>query len=394
MLRFLENISKYCIFKAGCAVLYLGKLLGFDCNTKMVKSSLGVITLSFAMLFGVFYPSAVGAEYSLEQLRIANTLINEAGGLGTTGLTYVAEVIRNQYNEQHVKYKNNKITYSDILYHTWKPGQNSNFENSRDKFANKTKEQLEQMGRNRMQGSGDWNTALRLADQMLKGTLKSNLTGGANAFHACNKKYTTLAAAQACEPKHTLSAINVTPKGFQNQIFYHWELGKFHHAYDSDVVGAVDPKYDYSSSSGGKASEDSDGAREASTCAMDVMQKMYLTDDKDVDKYCWYCKIVIVLVNAYLQAVSEALPATQSLGKIILKFGFLIWLAYYILQQVSSMNAVTPGKMLQDILVMAFKVALAYSAVNIGAQIIRDYYLDPIVGTGIDYGWAIFTGGT
>ena len=172
------------------------------------------------------------------------------------------------------------------------------------------------------------------------------------------------------------------------------ELGKFHHAYDSDVVGAVDPKYDYSSSSGGKASEDSDGAREASTCAMDVMQKMYLTDDKDVDKYCWYCKIVIVLVNAYLQAVSEALPATQSLGKIILKFGFLIWLAYYILQQVSSMNAVTPGKMLQDILVMAFKVALAYSAVNIGAQIIRDYYLDPIVGTGIDYGWAIFTGGT
>ena len=58
------------------------------------------------------------------------------------------------------------------------------------------------------------------------------------------------------------------------------------------------------------------------------------------------------------------------------------------------MNAVTPGKMLPDILIMGFKVSLAYSAVSIGAQIIRDYYLNPIVGTGIDYGWALFTGGT
>lgn len=362
--------------------------------TLETQSLLSSVVALFIVSFGVFYPTSVGAEYSLEQLRIANTLINEAGGLGKTGLTYVAEVIRNQYNEQHVKYKNDKITYSDILYHTWKPGQNSNFENSRDKFANKTKEQLEQMGRNRMQGSGDWQIALNLADQMLKGTLSSDLTRGANAFHACNKKYTTLAAAQVCEPKHTLSAMNVTPKGFQNQIFYHWELGKFHHAYDSDVVGVVDPKYDYSSSSNGQAGSDSDGARESASCAMEAMQEMYLTDESKVDQYCWYCKIVIVLVNSYLKAVSEALPATQSLGKAILKFGFLIWLAYYILQQVSSMNAVTPGKMLQDILIMGFKVSLAYSAVSIGAQIIRDYYLNPIVGTGIDYGWALFTGGT
>lgn len=354
------------------------------------QSLLPLFVSSFTLLLGVLYPASVDADYSLEQLRIANTLINEAGGLGETGLTYVAEVIRNQYNEQHVKYKNDRITYSDILYHTWKPGQNSNFENSRDKFANKTKEQLEQMGKNRMKGSKDWQTALDLASKMLKGTLNSNLTKGANAFHACNKKYTTLAAAQACEPKNTLLAINVTPKGFQNQIFYHWELGKFHHAYDSDVVGAVDPKYNFSSSSNGKAGSDSDGSRESGSCAMEAMQKMYLTDDSKVDQYCWYCKIVIVLVNAYLSAANDALAATISLGKMILKLGFLIWLGYYLLQQVSSMKAVTPGKMLQDILVMGFKVALAYAAVGMGTQLIRDYYLDPIVGTGVDYGLALF----
>ena len=39
---------------------------------------------------------------------------------------------------------------------------------------------------------------------------------------------------------------------------------------------------------------------------------------------------------------------------------------------------------------MGFKVALAYAAVGMGTQLIRDYYLDPIVGTGVDYGLALF----
>ena len=91
--------------------------------TLETQSLLSSFVIFFTMSFGVFYPTSVGAGYSLEQLRIANTLINEAGGLGKTGLTYVAEVIRNQYNEQHVKYKNDKITYSDIrsiAYHPFR----------------------------------------------------------------------------------------------------------------------------------------------------------------------------------------------------------------------------------------------------------------------------------
>ena len=340
------------------------------------------------LFFAFIYPTVIFADYSLEQLRIANTLINEAGGLGRESMTYVAEVIRNQYNEQHKYAGNDNITYSDILYHSWKPGGDSNFQHSRDKFADKDKATLERMGRERMKGSTDWQTALDLAGKLINGTLTSNYVGGANAFHGC--KYSTLAECQKTEPKYKLTKLSVTPKGFKNQIFYHWDLGRFKHAYDSDTVAQPSPSYSASASQGAQQGETSDGSRDASTCAMEEMQKMYLTEGK-VDEYCWYCKIVIVLVNAYLKVANDAIgSATLPLGKVILKWGFLIWLAYYVLQQVSSMNAVTPGKMLQEILGMGFKVALAYAILGVGSAFIRDYYLNPIIGTGVDYGLAIF----
>jgi len=75
---------------------------------------------------------------------------------------------------------------------------------------------------------------------------------------------------------------------------------------------------------------------------------------------------------------------------LILRIGFLIWLAFYILQQVSSLAPIAPGKMLQTILVMGFKVALATVAIRSGLPVIREFFLNPIVGLGVDYGLALF----
>lgn len=344
------------------------------------------ILMIMAMLCGLGVID-IAVSASLEQLRIANVLINEAGGLGEKSMTYVAEIMRNQFNEQHKG--NSKITYSDILFHTWKAGGDSNFQHARDKFANKDASTLERMGSER--GKQYWSVAMRLAGQLLDNSLTTNYTGGSNAFHGCNKKYTTIAQAQACEPKYTIKALDVTPKGFNNHVFYNWELGQFKHVYESDVVATADPQYDYSASSGATAGADDSGERQAGTCALDTMTKMYLGSD-NVDQQCWYCRIVVVLVNAFLQAANSALGATTALGKVVLKLGFLIWLAYYILQQVSSMNAVTTGKIVQDILIMGLKVAMAYAAIEMGMQLIRDYYINPLVGTGVDYGMALFKG--
>ena len=144
--------------------------------------------------------------------------------------------------------------------------------------------------------------------------------------------------------------------------------------------------------------------RNSSACRLDKMTCIYLDKTKCTDENdnpaksdapdsadsCWYCKIVIILVNAYLKVAKDAMGITMLLGRTLLKFGFLIWLAFYILQQVSSLEQITPGKMLQEILVMMFKVALAYLLLEPGTNYLVEYYVNPIVSTGVDYGNEIF----
>jgi len=392
MRKYFANINKSLALKNLGRFLF-GQVYGLYLKFGKVFCNLRSIAVPFFMFVSIMLPLLVYAEYSLEQLRIANVLANEVGNSGESHMRAVAEVMRNRYNEQNKKYNRNNITYSDILFHSYGgASSDSDFSGARKKFANKDKETLMKMGRSKMGSDAGWNMALNFASQMLKGTLTSNITNGANSFHGCSKKYTTVEQAKVCLAKNEGPAtyLDIISGASRNHIYHIMEQGKFTHKYDSDTVAEITEGGTYSPSSVGTSSSDSDGSSESGSCAMEAMKKMYLTDDSKVDQYCWYCKIVIVLVNAYLSAANDALAATISLGKMILKLGFLIWLGYYLLQQVSSMKAVTPGKMLQDILVMGFKVALAYAAVGMGTQLIRDYYLDPIVGTGVDYGLALF----
>ena len=139
-----------------------------------------------------------------------------------------------------------------------------------------------------------------------------------------------------------------------------------------------------------------ESARDGHACTMDKMKEMYLQDDTKVDDNCWYCKVVIVLTSAYLAAAKQALPVSVSLGKLCAKLGFMIWLAYYILLQVSSLAPITPFKMMQEILVMGFKVALVCIVLanepNLVMNTITTYFINPIVGLGCDYGTALLDG--
>jgi hypothetical protein len=126
------------------------------------------------------------------------------------------------------------------------------------------------------------------------------------------------------------------------------------------------------------------------TCSLDVIQKEYL--DKSNTNYCWYCNITSTMTNAYLSAVAECTGVVQTLALLILHYGFLIWLAYYILQQVSSLAPTSTGKMLQEILMMGFKVLLAGLAVRQGVPLLTEYFLDPVMLLGIDYGQEMLDG--
>ena len=121
-------------------------------------------------------------------------------------------------------------------------------------------------------------------------------------------------------------------------------------------------------------------------CDLAQIKKEYMDD---TETSCWYCIIVSTMTSAYLSAVAEVMGVVQTLGLIILRYGFLVWLAYYILKQVSSLAPITPGKMLQEILVMGFKVLLAILAVRQGIPILTEYFLDPVMLFSIDYGETI-----
>ena len=125
-------------------------------------------------------------------------------------------------------------------------------------------------------------------------------------------------------------------------------------------------------------------------CSFTSIKKQYLSDESK--SYCWYCNIVSTMTNAYLSAVAEIMNILVTMGKLILRYGFLIWLAYYVLQQVSSLAPVKPSKMLQEILLMGFKVAVATIAVTQGIGILTHYFLDPVMMLGIDFGESMLNG--
>lgn len=132
----------------------------------------------------------------------------------------------------------------------------------------------------------------------------------------------------------------------------------------------------------------------AQGCDFATIQQSYGVGEngEQTDSSCWFCKIVVVMTNSFMSAAANALEVVQTLGKLILQYGFLLWLAYYILQQVSSMAPTTPAKMLQEILMMGFKVALAYVAVDRGIPVITDFFLEPVMHLALDYGGAVLNG--
>lgn len=124
---------------------------------------------------------------------------------------------------------------------------------------------------------------------------------------------------------------------------------------------------------------------ESEGCKYSILQTKYMEGST-----CWYCLIVGKMTSAYLYSASLIVPTVKTMAQMILRYGFLIWLALYILKQVSSISPISIGKSLQEILIMGFKVLLATLIVNNGIPFFNAYIITPLIDTGIDIGNAIF----
>lgn len=364
----------------------------------MMKKIMQNLLLCFIMVTPLFMLPKSAYTYTLTELRIAATIALEAGGSGDrnkTPMENVAKVIQERHQS------NSRVTWSEVLY-----GGKYWFESSRG-FASKNEEELLKYVQNK--AGTNWQYAIQLAQKTVNHGHARLVYNGkvANGFM---RNY----------------GGSLGPKLFTDAIghdFFNTQLGDQHvaafnrgrealnglsdtsprqtHDWDNAVVdkniNGATGNYSSggsSSSSSGSSSRSSPtykpsegrGTEEAKQCSMDNIRQSY-GPDKDS---CWYCNVVIVLTNAYMNAAGKALPSAITLGKLILKLGFLIWLAYYVLQQVSSFAPVTPGKMLQDILVMGFKVALATVAVDAANSVIVEFFVNPIGELGTEYGMALY----
>lgn len=109
---------------------------------------------------------------------------------------------------------------------------------------------------------------------------------------------------------------------------------------------------------------------------------------------CYPCKVIKTLISSFMNGITFLQDVSVRAGTRILLIGFLLWIAFYIMQQVSSFKDIEPRDMVNNLLIMAFKVLGAYYVIQLGFQIFVDFIVVPFLGWGIDFGTYLLTATT
>ncbi len=109
---------------------------------------------------------------------------------------------------------------------------------------------------------------------------------------------------------------------------------------------------------------------------------------------CYPCKVIKTLISSFMNGITFLQDVSVRAGTRILLIGFLLWIAFYIMQQVSSFKDIEPRDMVNNLLIMAFKVLGAYYVIQLGFQIFVDFVVVPFLGWGIDFGTYLLTATT
>ena len=106
---------------------------------------------------------------------------------------------------------------------------------------------------------------------------------------------------------------------------------------------------------------------------------------------CYPCKVIKSLLSAFINGVNVLENVMVYAGKRILLLGFMLWVVFYILQQLSSLKNLEPAAMINDLLIMAFKVLGAWIIISVGFAVFVDFVVTPFLNWGTDFGTYILT---
>lgn len=117
-------------------------------------------------------------------------------------------------------------------------------------------------------------------------------------------------------------------------------------------------------------------------CNKERMDKIYKSG-------CYACDIVTALIGSFVTACQYLYDVSKDAGTKILFIGVMLWLAFYILQQLVSLKNLEPAAMVNELLIMAFKILGAYLVINAGIDFFINFALVPFMNFGADFGLAM-----
>lgn len=123
--------------------------------------------------------------------------------------------------------------------------------------------------------------------------------------------------------------------------------------------------------------EDQKKVNDVNTCDY----QRFLRDGGD----CLFCPLFKALFNTASSLAIKTYNALKDALANVVIIAFALWIAWYVLKQVSALEVKKPSKMIQELLIQAFRVLLVVVILKLSyAQILR-LTLDPIFNTGMKY---------
>jgi len=114
-------------------------------------------------------------------------------------------------------------------------------------------------------------------------------------------------------------------------------------------------------------------------CNIERMNSIYKSS-------CYSCVVVKSLISSFMNACSRLYDISREAGSKILALGTMLWIAFYVFTQISSFKSIEPASMVNDMLMMAFKIIGAYVVINAGISFFIDYFIVPFMTFGTDFG--------
>ncbi len=122
-----------------------------------------------------------------------------------------------------------------------------------------------------------------------------------------------------------------------------------------------------------------------SSCNIKGMQQKYQSS-------CYACIVVKTLLEKFLNASTKVYDLCRDAGVQVLLIGAMIWVAFFVLKQVSSLTNVEPASMVGTLLTQFFKIMFAYVVIVSGADTFIIYVVNPLLTAGADFGIGILQG--